>query len=84
MRADLGALLDDDDREFLIDLLQVDRRGEARRPGADDHHIEFHRLAFDGFHCRHFRRVHACLRRHHLLIGLLPRLPRPDNRPPSG
>ena len=45
MGADLGALLDDDDGGVRRELLQADRGGEARRPGADNHDVEFHRLA---------------------------------------
>ena len=45
MRADFGALLHDDDAEIGIELLQPDRGREARRPGADDHDVEFHGFA---------------------------------------
>ncbi|MGY4318979.1 hypothetical protein ACVWW1_008306 [Bradyrhizobium sp. JR3.5] len=45
VRADLGALLHHDDRELGIELLQPDRGRQARRAGADDDDIEFHRLA---------------------------------------
>ena len=47
MGADLGALFEDADRELapggLGELLQADRRGEAGRAGADDHHVIGHR-----------------------------------------
>ena len=36
MRADFGALLDDDDGDVRRELLEPDRGGKARRPGADD------------------------------------------------
>ena len=45
MRADFGAFLHHDDPEIGIELLQPDRGGKARRPGADDHDIEFHGFA---------------------------------------
>ncbi len=45
MRADLGALLDHHHGNIGIDLLEADGRGQARRPGADNHHVEFHRFA---------------------------------------
>lgn len=45
MRADFRTLLHHDDREIGIELLETDRRTEARRSGADDHDIEFHGLA---------------------------------------
>ena len=45
MRADLRALLDHDDAELGVELLQADRGGEPGGPGADDHDVEFHRLA---------------------------------------
>ena len=45
MRADFGTLLHHDDAEIGIELLQPDRGGEARRPGADDHDVEFHGFA---------------------------------------
>ena len=48
--ADLGALLEDADRQLHLplgrQLLEADRGGEARRAGADDHHVEGHALAF--------------------------------------
>ena len=43
MRADLGALFQHDHGDLGIELLQADRRREPGRPGADDHHVEFHR-----------------------------------------
>ena len=47
--ADFGALLDDDDRDVGAGgrgvLFQADGGREARRAGADDHHVEVHRLA---------------------------------------
>src|SRR5580704_2421590 len=45
MRADFGSLLDHDDRQIGIELLQPDRGGKARRPGADDDDVEFHGFA---------------------------------------
>ena len=45
MGADLGALLHDHDGDVRIDLLEADGGGEAGRAGADNHHVEFHRLA---------------------------------------
>src|SRR4051812_22116710 len=44
--ADLRSLLQEHDGEVGIDLLEADRRGETGRPGADDHHVEFHAFAF--------------------------------------
>jgi hypothetical protein len=49
MRADLAALFQHDDGKLRIDLLEPDRRGKTRRPGANDHHVEFH-VAFDFAH----------------------------------
>ncbi|GJD68525.1 hypothetical protein MMMDOFMJ_1448 [Methylobacterium gnaphalii] len=50
VRADLGALLDDDDVDLLTllggDLFQPDRGGEAGRSCADDHDVEVHAFAF--------------------------------------
>src|SRR5579862_1576079 len=50
MRPDLGAFLDDADRElaarFRGKLLQADGGGKPRRPRTDDHHVVFHPLAF--------------------------------------
>ena len=57
MRADLGALLDHDDGFVRRQLLEPDRGGKAGRPRADDHGIEFHRLAG-----RKLRRIHGMLR----------------------
>jgi hypothetical protein len=45
VRADLGALLDHDHAEVGRELLEPDRGGEPGGPGADDHHVELHRLA---------------------------------------
>ena len=49
MRADLRALLQNADLDvaaaFRGKLLQADRGGQARRAGADDHHVVFHRFA---------------------------------------
>ena len=44
MRADRRALFHDDDRDFGIQFLEPDRRGQARRPRADDHDIVIHRF----------------------------------------
>ena len=53
MCADLGAFFDDTDRNFaaffLGQLTQADCRRQPRRPGADDHHVEFHRFTFYRF-----------------------------------
>ncbi len=46
MRADFSALLDDDDRQAVIQVLQEAGCGEDAGAAADDDHIEFHRLAF--------------------------------------
>ncbi len=46
MCPDLGALFQDDDFEFFVQLLQADRRGKAGRPAANDHHINRHAFAF--------------------------------------
>ncbi len=52
MRADLGALLQHHDGDLAArargQLLEVDRGGEAGGPGADDHHVAFHRFAWLG------------------------------------
>ena len=48
--ADLATLFEDDDGEVGIELLQTDGGGKAGRTGADDHHVEFHALAFDIAH----------------------------------
>jgi hypothetical protein len=42
MRADLRTFLQHDHFEFGIDLLQLDRRREARHPAADNHDIAGH------------------------------------------
>jgi hypothetical protein len=47
--ADLAALLDDHDGQLGVrgfrELLQPDRSGERRRPGADEEHIDFEGIA---------------------------------------
>ena len=48
--AGLAALFQDDNGKIGVDLLEPDRRGEPRRPRADDHHVEFHALPFDLAH----------------------------------
>ena len=53
MGADLGALLDHDDRRVGRDLLETDRSGEPGGSGADNDDIEFHRLARRQFRIRH-------------------------------
>src|SRR5207248_7594850 len=49
MSTDLGAFLDDADREFAAgrrgELLQTDRGGEAGRPAPDDDDVVLHLLA---------------------------------------
>ena len=54
MGADLGALLDHDDREFGAalagELLQADGRRETGRAGADHHDVEVHGFPFRQFH----------------------------------
>ena len=50
MRADLRALLEHDHGKLGAELLQPDRRGKTRRPGADDHDVELHAFAFDLAH----------------------------------
>src|SRR5262249_55412143 len=45
VRADLGALLHHHYADVGRDLLETDGGGEPRRPGADDHDVELHRLA---------------------------------------
>ena len=57
MRADFRALLHHDHRQIGVELLQPDRSGEARRPGADDHDVEFH-----GFARRQFFGAHDLIR----------------------
>ncbi len=49
MRAHFGALLQNHDREFRIDLLQPDRSRKTSRSRPDDHDVEFHALAFGEF-----------------------------------
>jgi len=46
MRADLRALLDDDDARVGRDLLEPDGGGEASRPCAHDDDVVIHALAF--------------------------------------
>ena len=55
MGADFRAFFHDDDRKLGIDLLQPDRRREAGRPAADDHHVIIHRLARLQFDIAHLR-----------------------------
>ncbi len=51
MGANLGALLKDHNGNVLAglsgELLQPDRGGEPRGPGADDHDVELHGLALN-------------------------------------
>jgi hypothetical protein len=44
MSADLGAFLHDHHGGLRRPLLEMDRSGQARRPGANDHDVELHRL----------------------------------------
>ena len=53
MRADFGTLLNYDDAEIGIELLQPDRGGKARGPGADDDNVEFHGFARRQFFSAH-------------------------------
>ena len=50
MGSDLAALLQNYHRDVLAglgrELLEPDRRGKPCGPGADDHHVELHGLAF--------------------------------------
>ena len=59
MGADLGALLDQADRHFVValggELLETDRRRQPGRAATHDHHVIFHRLA------RHYRLALQCL-----------------------
>src|SRR5690242_18230835 len=52
MRAHFRAFFQDTDRHLALllsrELFQPDRRTQARWPGADDHDIVFHYLAFHG------------------------------------
>ena len=50
MRADLGSLFKHDHRQVGIKLLQPDRRRQAGRACAHDHHVIFHRLTDDVGH----------------------------------
>ena len=43
--ADLGAFFHHHDAELGVELLEADRGRKPGRPGADDHNVEFHRLA---------------------------------------
>ena len=45
VRADFGALLDDDDGNIRRNLLEPDRRRQARGTGANHDDVEFHGLA---------------------------------------
>ena len=58
VRPDLRAFLEHDHLEPVVQLLQADRGGEARRAGADDHHVDGHRLPrrFFGAHRSVFAR----------------------------
>ena len=72
MGADLGALLDHDDGGFRRELLEPDRGGKPGRPGADDDHVELHRLAGGKFRC-----IHGLLRsprRHAVFHAFIPRI----------
>ena len=62
VRARLRAFLDHDHRQLGVQLLQVDRGGQAGRTGADHHHVVFHgltraelRYQFLGVHVRKAR-----------------------------
>ena len=48
VRADLGAFLEQADRNVRRDLLRADRGGEAGGAGADDHDVVLHRFARHG------------------------------------
>src|SRR5262249_36881801 len=54
MRTNFGPLLHHHHRDVRIDLLETDRAGQARRAGADNHHIEFHHLATGHLSHEHF------------------------------
>src|SRR4051812_47223605 len=45
MRSDFGALLDQHHGRVRSELLEMDGSSEPCRPGADNRHVEFHRLA---------------------------------------
>ena len=53
VRANFGPLLHHHDRKIGVELLQPDRGAEARRPGADDHDVEFHGFTSRQFFCAH-------------------------------
>src|SRR5215471_7543379 len=53
VRPDLGAFFDHDHGGVGRKLFEPDRGGEPGRPGADDHHVELHRLAGGQFLCAH-------------------------------
>ena len=62
MGADLGPLFDQRDGAFLLrgsrELFQPDRRGQARRPAADDDDVVFHAFAGGGIgHRAHYARA---------------------------
>ena len=59
MGADLGALLDHDDGNVLVELLQPDRGGQARGARTDDDDVIVHALA--RFALR-FLEIHPALR----------------------
>jgi hypothetical protein len=47
MRANFGALLQNNNAALGVELLEPDRSGEAGRPGTDDNYFIFHRFAFN-------------------------------------
>ena len=57
MGADLGAFLHHDDGNVRVDLLEADGGGEPGGAGADDHDVEFHRLAGGQFGHIHLPRL---------------------------
>src|SRR4029077_13404069 len=63
VRADFGALLHHDDRNIGADLFEADGGSQPRGPGADDHHVKFHRLS-----CRQLS--HEFLPGHSLLLHM--------------
>jgi hypothetical protein len=86
VRARLGPLLENDDRDLLAlqsgELLEADRAREAGRPRADDHDVVFHRLAravlFEDVlweHGEHLGALHVSVRLSQPRCGLM------DNRP---
>ena len=58
--ADLAALFHQADRHVGGELLQPDRRRQARRPAAHDHDVELHRFPL-GLLLRHFQLLTVCL-----------------------